>query len=54
MGRQGNDRQTALDLYDAIGSREKTLQANLGGHIGVPAFAAEDAARFFARHLIRA
>lgn len=48
---EGNDRQMALDLFDALGSSEKTLQANLGGHTGVPAFAAEDAARFFARHL---
>jgi hypothetical protein len=49
----GNDRQAALDLFDAFGSTEKTLQANLGGHTGVPAHAAEDAARFFARHLGR-
>ncbi|MGN7799496.1 alpha/beta hydrolase [Leifsonia sp. 22587] len=48
---EGNDRQAALDLFDAFGSSEKTLQANLGGHRGVPAFAGEDAARFFARHL---
>lgn len=48
---QGNDRQLALDLFDAFGSAEKTLQANMGGHTGVPRFAAEDAARFFARHL---
>ncbi|MFE6970678.1 alpha/beta hydrolase [Isoptericola sp. NPDC057653] len=48
---EGNDRQAALDLFDAFGSAEKTLQANLGGHTGVPAFAGEDAARFFARHL---
>jgi len=48
---EGNDRQMALDLFDAFGSREKTLQANLGGHRGVPAHAGEDAARFFARHL---
>lgn len=48
---EGNDRQQALDLFDAIGSREKTLQANLGGHTGVPAHAGEDAARFLARHL---
>lgn len=46
-----NDRQAALELFDAFGSREKTLQANMGGHTGVPAFAGEDAARFFARHL---
>lgn len=48
---EGNDRQMALDLFDAFGSAEKTLQANLGGHTGVPAFASEDAGRFFARHL---
>ncbi|MGW8565256.1 alpha/beta hydrolase [Isoptericola sp. NPDC055881] len=48
---EGNDRQAALDLFDAFGSAEKTLQSNLGGHTGVPAFAADDAARFFARHL---
>ncbi|WP_448059795.1 alpha/beta hydrolase [Cellulomonas hominis] len=47
----GNDRQAALDLFDAFGSREKTLQANLGGHTGVPPYAGDDAARFFARHL---
>jgi hypothetical protein len=51
---EGNDRQAALDLFDAFGSQEKTLQANLGGHTGVPAFAGEDAARFFTRHLSRA
>ncbi|KTR78858.1 alpha/beta hydrolase [Microbacterium oxydans] len=48
---EGNDRQMALDLFDAFGSTEKTLYANMGGHTGVPAFAGEDAARFFARHL---
>ena len=48
---EGNDRQAALDLFDAFGSQEKTLHANMGGHTGVPAFAGEDAARFFARHL---
>jgi dienelactone hydrolase len=48
---QGNDRQAALDLFDAFGSTEKTLHANMGGHTGVPQFAGEDAAAFFARHL---
>jgi len=48
---EGNDRQAALDLFDAFGSEEKSLHANMGGHTGVPAFAGEDAARFFARHL---
>ena len=33
---EGNDRQPVLDLFDAFGTREKTLHANLGGHTGVP------------------
>ncbi|EFE74309.1 alpha/beta hydrolase [Streptomyces filamentosus] len=48
---EGNDRQAALDLFDALGSREKTLHANLGGHTGVPQFELDTGARFFARHL---
>jgi dienelactone hydrolase len=48
---EGNDRQAALDLFDAFGSKEKTLNANMGGHTGVPQFAGDDANRFFARHL---
>ncbi|MEU4014908.1 alpha/beta hydrolase [Microbacterium sp. NPDC028030] len=48
---EGNDRQLALDLFDAFASTEKTLYASLGGHRGVPPQAGEDAARFFARHL---
>jgi hypothetical protein len=48
---EANDRKLALDLFDAFGSEEKTLCANMGGHTGVPQFAAEDAARFFNRHL---
>ncbi|MFE9748170.1 alpha/beta hydrolase [Saccharothrix saharensis] len=46
-----NDRQMALDLFDALGSPEKTLHANTGGHTGVPRFEGDDANRFFARHL---
>jgi hypothetical protein len=48
---EGNDRQAALDLFDAFGSKEKTLEANMGGHTGVPQFAGGTAARFFSRHL---
>ncbi|MGJ0118254.1 alpha/beta hydrolase [Williamsia sp. MIQD14] len=48
---EGNDRQAALDLFDAFASEQKTLHASTGGHTGVPAHAAEDATRFFARHL---
>ncbi|MFJ1880374.1 MULTISPECIES: alpha/beta hydrolase [unclassified Streptomyces] len=48
---EGNDRQAALDLFDAFGSEEKTLHANMGGHTGVPQFAGDAAAQFFTRHL---
>lgn len=48
---QGNDRQLALDLFDAFGSKEKTLHANMGGHTGVPQFEGGEGNRFFARHL---
>lgn len=46
-----NPRQAALDLFDAFGSPEKSLAANMGGHTGVPPHAGEEAARFLARHL---
>ncbi|RFU42872.1 alpha/beta hydrolase [Actinomadura logoneensis] len=48
---ENNDRQAALDLFDAFGSEEKTLHANMGGHAGVPEFAGDAAAQFFTRHL---
>ncbi|REJ05510.1 alpha/beta hydrolase [Microbacterium bovistercoris] len=48
---EGNDRQMALDLFDAFGSEEKALLANMGGHTGIPASAAEHAAAFLARHV---
>jgi len=48
---EGNDRQAALDLFDAFGSKEKTLHANMGGHTGVPSFEVDSGARFFTRHL---
>ncbi|MEU0194664.1 alpha/beta hydrolase [Streptomyces afghaniensis] len=48
---EGNDRQAALELFDAFGSQEKTLHANMGGHTGVPQFAGDAAVQFFTRHL---
>ncbi|MEV1243219.1 alpha/beta hydrolase [Nonomuraea sp. NPDC050022] len=44
-------REDALALFDALGSSEKTLHANPGKHGDVPAFEADSALRFFARHL---
>jgi hypothetical protein len=48
---EGNDRRVGLELFDALGSSEKTLHANTGGHTGVPHVEADDGNRFFARHL---
>jgi dienelactone hydrolase len=48
---EGNDRQMALDLFDAFGTEEKTLHANMGGHTGVPQFEGVSGNEFFARHL---
>ncbi|NKI44210.1 dienelactone hydrolase family protein [Streptomyces physcomitrii] len=48
---EGNPRQRALDLFDAFGSEEKTLHANMGGHVGTPWFEVEDGGRFYDRHL---
>ena len=44
-------RAAGLALFDAFGSAEKTLHANPGGHNELPAFEADSALRFFARHL---
>lgn len=45
-------RDSALALFDALGSAEKTLHANAGRHRDVPAFEVESSARFFTRHLV--
>lgn len=48
---EGMQRQPTLDLFDAFGTKEKTLRANLGGHAGTPWSEVDDGARFFTRHL---
>ncbi|GII75385.1 hypothetical protein Sru01_03670 [Sphaerisporangium rufum] len=54
---QWDDRQVPRDqslaLFDALGSAEKTLHANPGGHGEVPSFEIDDALSFFTRHLSR-
>lgn len=45
------ERRSALGLFDAFASKEKTLHANPGGHGEVPSF--EDPAPFLVRHLGR-
>jgi dienelactone hydrolase len=44
-------RAGSLALFDAFASAEKTLHANPGKHMDVPAFERDSAMRFFARHL---
>jgi pimeloyl-ACP methyl ester carboxylesterase len=45
-------REDGLALFDALGSAEKTLHVNPGGHLGIPAFERESWERFFTRHLL--
>ena len=40
-----------LALFDAIGSTDKTLHVNPGGHVEVPVFENDSAESFFVRHL---
>jgi dienelactone hydrolase len=44
-------RADGLALFDAIGSKEKTLHASPGRHVDVPMFEVDSTERFFARHL---
>ncbi|MBM2614466.1 alpha/beta fold hydrolase [Actinoplanes sp. LDG1-06] len=44
-------REAGLATYDALGSEEKSLHVNPGGHTGLPRFEAASAIRFFQRHL---
>lgn len=47
------DRDSALALFDAFGSAEKTLHANPGGHAQVPGFQLNTTTEFLTRHLAR-
>jgi pimeloyl-ACP methyl ester carboxylesterase len=44
-------RDSGLALFDAFASADKTLHANPGPHMGVPAFELDSSERFFSRHL---
>jgi pimeloyl-ACP methyl ester carboxylesterase len=44
-------RESGLDLFDAIGSAEKTMHINPGGHVQIPLFERDDYEAFFLRHL---
>lgn len=43
--------KSGLALFDAIGSSEKTLHVNPGGHVEIPLFEREAYEEFFLRHL---
>ena len=43
-------RDSGIALFDALGSREKTLHANAGGHARIPIWESESWERFFKRH----
>jgi dienelactone hydrolase len=45
-------RESGLALYNAIASRDKTLHANPGKHVDIPARERESWHRFFERHLL--
>lgn len=44
--------EAALALWDAFGSKEKTMHVNPGGHVQVPLFERDSSERFFRRHLL--
>jgi pimeloyl-ACP methyl ester carboxylesterase len=44
-------REDGLRLFDAFGSKEKSLHVNAGRHKELPRFEADSAVRFFQRHL---
>jgi dienelactone hydrolase len=45
-------RDSGIALFDAVGSRQKTLHVNPGGHLAIPDFERESWERFFGRHLL--
>jgi hypothetical protein len=44
-------RESGLALFDAFGSREKSMHVNPGGHVAIPLFERDSAEQFFVRHL---
>jgi hypothetical protein len=44
-------RESGLALFDAIGSTDKTMHINPGGHVGVPRFERRAAEDFYVRTL---
>jgi dienelactone hydrolase len=44
-------RESGMALFDAIGSKDKTMHVNPGGHVSMPLFERDAADDFFRRHL---
>ena len=44
-------RQSGLDLFDAIGSEDKTMVIHPGGHVGIPLYERDLYEQFYLRHL---
>ena len=44
-------RESGLALFDAIGSADKTMHVNPGGHVQIPLFETDASEAFFLRHL---
>lgn len=44
-------RESGIALFDAIGSKEKTMHVNPGGHVAMPLFERDAVEAFFRRHL---
>ncbi len=44
-------REHGIALFDAFGSKEKSMHINPGGHLDIPRFEGASWERFFARHL---
>jgi pimeloyl-ACP methyl ester carboxylesterase len=47
-------RETGIALFDAFGSREKSMHINPGGHMGIPNFEGAHWQSFYERHMGRA
>jgi pimeloyl-ACP methyl ester carboxylesterase len=43
--------EAGIALFDALGSEQKTMHVNPGGHLGIPIFERDSWERFFTRHL---
>jgi dienelactone hydrolase len=44
-------RQAGIDLFDAIGSEDKTMTIHPGGHVGIPLYERDLYEAFYVRHL---